>query len=216
MSAPLPASHNNTFRVVATVWLLTLSVLVAIDRTQIDHPIKAPAPSLRPDKLAQLEGDVTALQSAVSGIEHEPPPIRAAEFQALERAQSAHFAQIDSSLANTMHGTDIAPLEHQLTRLAAEVWRLRHPLTQRPQPGAHPRSDAARQPSEVSPPFKVMGTELRGSDEFLSVVPPDAPSLSAILLLHPGEADGNWKLDVIEGRTAVFEVENQVRRVPIP
>jgi len=191
-------------------------VLVAIDRTQIDHPITTPPLSVQRDKLAQLEDEVTALQSAVSGIEHEPPLIRAAQLETLERAQSAHFAQIDSSLANTIHGTDLAPLEHQLTRLAAEVWRLRHPLTQRPQPGAHPGSGAARQPSEVSPPFKVMGKELRGSDEFLSVVPPDAQSLSAILLLHPGEADGNWKLEAIERRTAVFEVDNQVRRVPIP
>lgn len=68
----------------------------------------------------------------------------------------------------------------------------------------------------MRPPFAVLGIELRGGEEFLTVAPHDAQSLAQVRMLRPGESEGEWKLERIEGRTAVFERAGNVERVPIP
>jgi len=219
VNGQIPHSQGKAFRVVTTIWLLLLTGLVVFDHAQIGHRIEAHPPDAEAPKLANLEGELAALQVIVSAIQRQPTSVRATEFEAFERAQSAQLARVETSLTDVVHVAQVASFEQQLTHLSAEVWRLRHPLPPRPQPAAHevrPGPGEESQTAGVHPPFKILGTEQRGGEEFLTVSPHDAHSLFEVHVLRPGETDGDWKLESIEGRTAVFEVADQVLRVPIP
>jgi hypothetical protein len=204
---------------VAVVWLVLVSALAIVDHVRLSRSADAHHPTAQSFQVAALERHVGALEETVSTIRRQPAPVAATQYEASEQAQDVRLARIETSLADAVHVPDIAPVDEQLTHLAAEVWRLGHPLPARPRPVIHkrsPNSAGVGQPAEVPPPFIVLGTELRGGEEFLTLAPRGAQSIFEVRVLRPGEADGNWTLEAIEGRTAVFVTANRLQRVPIP
>src|SRR6185437_16069172 len=89
VNGQIPHSQGKAFRVVTTIWLLLLTGLVVFDHAQIGHRIEAHPPDAEAPKLANLEGELAALQVIVSAIQRQPTSVRATEFEAFERAQSA-------------------------------------------------------------------------------------------------------------------------------
>ena len=219
MTTEAPSSRPRPLGIVVVVWLLLVSALAIVDHVRLSSSPDAHGPTAQNSQVAELERHVAALQATVSAIRRQPVPVAATHYEATERAQDARLARIETSLANVVHVADITPLGQQLTHLAAEVWQLRHPSPARPRPVVHertPNPGGVRQPLEVPPPFIVLGTELRGGEEFLTVTPRDAQSLFQVRVLRPGETDGSWTLEAIDGRTAVFVTANRLQRVPIP
>jgi len=78
-----------------------------------------------------------------------------------------------------------------------------------------PRPQAVR-PTNTAMPFKVIGRELRGGETLLTVMPTGSASIAAIQLLRPGQSMGNWMLQSVNDREAVFKAGAQTRRLPIP
>lgn len=218
MSTEPSGLPQNPLRVMAWVWVLIVSVLCVVDHVRLSRSTEAQHLAIERAQVAELERRVAALEATVSTIEGQPARVSTVEFQEAERARNEQLTQFQASFANVIRAPDLAPLEEQLTHLAAEVWRLRHPLPAHLRADVHERGlgpGAVRQ-RDAPPPFTVLGTELRGSEEFLAVAPHDTHSLSEIRVLRTGETDGGWKLDAIEGRAAVFETAGRLQRVPIP
>lgn len=210
--------RRRPLRVMAWVWVLIVSVLSVVDHVRLSRSTEAQHLTMQSAQVAALKRRIALLETTVSAMDAQPARVSTEEFQATERARGTQLTQIETSLADVVHMTDLAPVQEQVTRLAAEVWRLRHPMPARPRADAHERSsglEATHQKAEVPPPFMVLGTELRGGEEFLTVAPRNMRSLSDIRVLRPGEAAGDWKLDAIEGRAAVFETAGRLQRVPI-
>jgi len=69
-------------------------------------------------------------------------------------------------------------------------------------------------------PFRVLGVELRAGQRSVSVAPVAAssqpPSSDQIQPVMVGESVGAWRLQAIDGQTAVFRSGEQTRRLPIP
>jgi type IV pili sensor histidine kinase/response regulator len=65
-------------------------------------------------------------------------------------------------------------------------------------------------------PFRVLGVELRGGERWLSVRPKAAGSLATTQFLREGEAFGDWRLLLIDTRTALFDVNGLRVRVALP
>lgn len=219
MNTEGPSSRPRALGIVVVAWLTLVSALAIVDHVRLSRSPNTHAPIVQSSQVAELERHVAALQATIFTIRRQPVPVAAAHYEATERAQDARLARIESSLADVVHAADIAPLGEQLTHLAAEVWRLRHPLPARPRAIIHERAAnpaGAPKPIEAPPPFIVFGTELRGGEAFLTVAPRDAQSLSQVRVLRLGEADGSWTLEAIDGRTAVFVTPDRVVRVPIP
>ncbi|HCK4786500.1 TPA: hypothetical protein N0H43_004891, partial [Pseudomonas aeruginosa] len=66
-------------------------------------------------------------------------------------------------------------------------------------------------------PFRIVGAELRAGQRSLSVTPNNGnftPDQLQVLL--PGDAVGPWRLQAVEGNTAVFQAGDQTRRMAIP
>ena len=219
MNTTASTSRPRTLIIVAGTWILLISAITVADHVQFSRSINDRPASVDPARVARLERRVAALQGTVTALEHQPVPVRAAAYQAGEQAQNAQLSQIEDSLTDVVHTAGLTSLTRHVNQLRVEVWRLRHPLPPHPQSLADAReripSVSHRRIGEP-PPFEVLGTELRGGEEFLAVAPRDAHSLSQARVLRAGESDGDWTLESIEGRTAVFKRGEQLRRMAIP
>ncbi|HHJ1703429.1 TPA: hypothetical protein ACQGU1_002192, partial [Pseudomonas aeruginosa] len=78
------------------------------------------------------------------------------------------------------------------------------------------RAAAPAKPKAIEPPFRVIGTELRADEQFLSILPAASDALTQVRLLRPGETEAGWHLEAIETNTAVFRYGADSRRLPIP
>lgn len=218
MTDQIPESHPRLFRVVTAAWLALVSALVLVDHVRFSRWIEAHPAGTQRAKVARLDSNFAQLEAAIAAMRGEPAPVSAANYVAAERAQNARLDRIEESLSGVVVPTDLVPLTQRVTRLEAAVWRLRHPRPLRPVAIAPNGSRRPLPPraADVAPPFTVLGTELRGGEPFLTVVPFGAHGLSQVLVLRPGEAAGDWRLEALEGRTAVFDVAGRLMRLPIP
>jgi hypothetical protein len=64
--------------------------------------------------------------------------------------------------------------------------------------------------------FRVIGAELRGGLRTVLVAPSGSSSADQLQPVLPGESVGPWRLEAIEGQTAVFRSGEQTRRLAIP
>jgi hypothetical protein len=91
---------------------------------------------------------------------------------------------------------------------------LRAPL--HPPSRAH-QSKAAARPEPPPLPFRIVGAELRAGQRSVSVAPNSGDfTPDQLQVLLPGDAVGSWRLQAVEGDTAVFQAGDQTRRVAIP
>lgn len=208
-------SSRRSLSIVAGTWILLVSALVIADHVRLSRSIHDRPAGVEPARVATLSNRIEALEITVTNLKRQPAPVHAAEYDSAEAAQNAQLSRIENSLTDFVHTADVTSLTQQVTRLHAEIWRLRHPLASRLRRVAAVVG-VPPQPVEQPLPFQVLGTELRGGEEFLAVAPGDAHSLSQARVLRAGESDGDWKLEAIKGRTAVFENGGQLHRVPIP
>jgi hypothetical protein len=89
-------------------------------------------------------------------------------------------------------------------------------VPQRPPSRASPSRPTAK-PEPPPLPFRIVGAELRAGQRSLSVAPNNGnftPDQLQVLL--PGDAVGPWRLQAVEGNTAVFQAGDQTRRMAIP
>ena len=76
--------------------------------------------------------------------------------------------------------------------------------------------DSAK-PEPLPLPFRIVGVELRASQRSLSVAPSIGNfSPDQLQVLLPGDVVGSWRLQAVEGNSAVFQTGDQTRRVAIP
>ncbi len=85
----------------------------------------------------------------------------------------------------------------------------------------HPPSRAPSKPTakpEPPPlPFRIVGAELRAGERSVSVAPSNGDfTPDQLQVLLPGDAVGPWRLQAVEGSTAVFQAGDQTRHVAIP
>ncbi|MDH2436653.1 hypothetical protein QCD60_29500 [Pokkaliibacter sp. MBI-7] len=70
-------------------------------------------------------------------------------------------------------------------------------------------------PRVLTPPFVVLGAEVRGGESFLSVAPSATSSLSQVVLLKVGSVYSGWKLQSLGDGRAVFNVSGRSQEVAL-
>lgn len=81
---------------------------------------------------------------------------------------------------------------------------------------AHTLAKEPRRTASAAPDFTPLGIESRGGVRMLAILPKDAAALNHVRLLALGEAQGRWQLQAIEDRSALFRVDQQMRRLNLP
>lgn len=212
MNAPRSAQRSTAAVVVQSLmwlWLLGLSVLLVLGYQAMNDQ----ADQERLDsRLQRLEAQATGLAETVEAIQQRPAVATAADLKDTRQILEARAAQVEKSLS-----AYAAADEFQALR--AEVEQVKARQTAARAAPAQPRATnkAAAKPEPPPLPFRVVGAELRAGQRSVSVAPSSGDfTPDQLQVLLPGDALGPWRLQTVEGDTAVFQAGDQTRRVAIP
>ena len=215
MNAPQPA-HRSTAAVVVQslmwLWLIGLSVLVALGYQAMNDQ----ADQERLDsRLQRLEAQATGLAETVEAIQQRPAVATAADLKDTRQILEARAAQVEQSLSAYAPADDLQALRAEVEQFKARQSAARAGAPTHPR--APSKSAAKPEPPPLPLPFRIVGVELRAGERSVSVAPNSGDfTPDQLQVLLPGDAIGPWRLQAVEGSTAVFQAGDQTRRVAIP
>ena len=216
MSSPQSARRPGAVVVVQSLlwlWLVFLSVLVALGYQALSDQ----ADQERLDsRLQRLEARSAGLVESIEAIQQRPAVATAADLKDTRQVLEARAAQVEKTLSGYAAADDLQALRAEVEQIKARQTAAPVPRAAAP---AQPRASgkAAAKPEPPPLPFRVVGAELRAGQRSVSVAPSSADfTPDQLQVLLPGDALGPWRLQAIEGNTAVFQAGDQTRRVAIP
>jgi hypothetical protein len=213
--APAPDSRIRLQRFVAAAALTIVIAGVAIDHVTLSHLVQKTESAAQRSEIGALQGRLSTVDEQLAAIKREPTAASQANLSAARQALDERLDSVEQALGATARADDLVPLKthlHQIDTRLGNVESARHKPSTRPTGASRAQS---AQPNTLEPPFVLFGTELRGGEAFLSIAPSGAQSLAQVRLLHPGERQGDWRLEALEGQTATFRVDGQVRQITV-
>ena len=195
------------------LWLIGISVFVALGyQTMNDQADQERLDS----RLQRLEARAAGLVETIEAIQQRPAVATAADLKDTRQVLEARAAQLEKTLSGYAAADDLQALRAEVEQIKARQTAAPVPRAAAP---AQPRASgkAAAKPEPPPLPFRVVGAELRAGQRSVSVAPSSADfTPDQLQVLLPGDALGPWRLQAIEGNTAVFQAGDQTRRVAIP
>ena len=192
------------------LWLLGLSVIVALGYQAMSDQ----ADEERLDsRLQRLEAQTVALAETIGTIQQRPPVATAADLKETRQILEARASQVEKTLSSYAAADDLQALRAEIEQIKTRQTAARAATPAQPRTSSKP----AAKPEPPPLPFRIVGAELRAGQRSLSVAPNNGnftPDQLEVLL--PGDAVGPWRLQAVEGNTAVFQAGDQTRRVAIP
>ena len=216
MNAPQASRRPAAAVVVQSLlwlWLIGLSVFVALGyQTMNDQADQERLDS----RLQRLEARSAGLVESIEAIQQRPAVATAADLKDTRQVLEARAAQVEKTLSGYAAADDLQALRAEVEQIKARQTAAPVPRAAAP---AQPRASgkAAAKPEPPPLPFRVVGAELRAGQRSVSVAPSSGDfTPDQLQVLLPGDALGPWRLQAIEGNTAVFQAGDQTRRVAIP
>lgn len=212
-----PVSHSRSSRltraaVVAWLLLLTLTdTLFWVAFTRLQQPLQNTAAD---SVIEELSKRVGALEDVMSAAGREPANLSLNEFWPLREQWDQRLIQLEQTQQATADCTDLDALRRRLDTLenTQKVASQTRTTTRK----AHTLAKEPRRTASAAPDFTPLGIESRGGVRMLAILPKDAAALNHVRLLALGEAQGRWQLQAIEDRSALFRVDQQMRRLNLP
>jgi hypothetical protein len=221
MNAPVPGTPRSraaaVFHIVLCTWLIGLSVLVFVSLQMTGSLAQQDQLDLAQRQQQLLETRLTALAENLQALQALPQAATVTVLQSTRESLEARLAAVEQAVSSLATADDVAALHTAVEQIKARQAAARTstkalPRTARP---------AVTAPKAEPLPFRVIGAELRAGQRSI-LVAPLASSISGPLSADqlqpvlPGESVGAWRLEAIEGQTAVFRSGEQTRRLAIP
>lgn len=213
MNLDSPSRATRLTRIVALAWLVVLTVAVAVFGASIARLQPPSQNSAVETAVEALQARIATLEAFKSEMERKPAGLPRNEFIALREGWDQRLNLLELAQQAKASGNDLEALRERLDALEHSV------KTARPQPVARKPCTSAmvqRRTASTAPDFTLRGIELRGGERFLAIAPNGSTALNQVQLLVVGEAQGRWQLQAIEGRSALFLVDQQMRRLNVP
>ncbi len=190
------------------LWLIGLSVFVALNH----QAMNGLADQERVDSsLQRLEAQVAGLTETV---QQRPAAATAAGLQDTRQALEARIAQVEQALDGRAAIDDLQALRTEVEQIKARQATVRAAAPAKPR---SPSKPTAVMPEPPPLPFRIVGVELRAGQRSVSVAPATGDlTADQVQVLLPGDAVGPWRLQAVEGNTAVFQTGEQTRRLAMP
>ena len=213
MNAPQSSRRPTAAVVVQSLlwlWLLGLSVIVALGYQAMSDQ----ADQERLDsRLQRLEAQAVALAEAIETIQQRPAVATAADLKDIRQFLEARAAQVEKTLSAYAAADDLQALRAEVEQVKARQTAARAATPAQPRT----RNKPTAKPEPPPLPFRIVGAELRAGERSVSVAPSNGDfTPDQLQVLLPGDAVGPWRLQAVEGNTAVFQAGDQTRRVAIP
>ncbi|BCN39846.1 hypothetical protein ALDI51_31650 [Alicycliphilus denitrificans] len=192
------------------LWLLGLSVIVALGyQTMNDQADQERLDS----RLQRLEAQATGVAETIEAIQQRPAVATAADLKDTRQILEARATQVEKSLSGYAAADDLQALRAEVEQIKARQTAARAAAPAQPRT----RNKPTAEPEPPPFPFRIVGAELRAGERSVSVAPSNGDfTPDQLQVLLPGDAVGPWRLQAVEGNTAVFQAGDQTRRVAIP
>ena len=192
------------------LWLIGLSVFVALGYQAVNEQVDQ---ELLNSRLQRLEAQAVGLAEAIEAIQQRPTVATAADLKDTRELLEARAAQVETTLSGFAAADDLQALRAEIGQIKARQSTVRAAAPAQPRT---PRRPSAK-PEPPPLPFRIVGAELRAGQRSLSVAPSSGDfTPDQLQVLLSGDAIGSWRLQAVEGSTAVFQTGDQTRRVAIP
>ncbi|MFP9441981.1 hypothetical protein [Pectobacterium brasiliense] len=190
-----------------------LTVFIGLSYRAIAELAERKQVDARMQQIHVLEESVTELADSMQALEARPVPASTTALQGMQQNLETRIAQIEQKQENQASTQAVQTLRDELERLKSQqaVARPSPPTTHRT------ASPTATTPRKILFPFRILGLELRAGQRMVSLAPASGKlSSNQIQLVSLGETVDQWRLDAIEGNTAIFSRAGQTRRLAIP
>jgi hypothetical protein len=213
--SPAPETRDRLRRIVTGTWLILVSASVLVNHVSLSHLTRETQDTAHSSEVETLQGKLFTVEQQLAAIKPLPNAVNPAEFTAARQALDDRLGRIEQTLGSGVRVNDLLVLQTRLEQVEARVEKIHWTLSPASGPARH-RMPVATQPVVIDPPFALLGGELRGGEPFVSIAPTGSQSLSQVRVLHPGESEGDWLLEALDGKTATFRVNGQVRQITVP
>lgn len=199
-------------RIAVIAWLLLLTVATAVFGVAFARLQQQLHSSASDSAVEALHARITPLEIFTSEVQRKPVALTLSDFRPLREQWDQRLNQLEQAQQATASRSDLDTL-----RARMEAWEHTRKTTTRPR-ALTVRAQAATTRTTVAavPGFTPLGIESRGGERFLAIAPQGSTSLNQVRLLAVGEAQERWQLQAMEGRSALFLVDQQMRRLPLP
>ncbi|MGU1062163.1 hypothetical protein ACSEPQ_04725 [Pseudomonas aeruginosa] len=210
MPGPRQHRHGTLVRAAIATWLLLISAAVVIDHVALSHLTERVETLATSTRVEALEQRLAGVTERLAQTPPWPDALPQGRYETERAALEQRLSTIEQALSNHPTDATLQPLQARLEQLEARLTA--------PPAAPRPRLPPPPTPKETEPPFRVMGAELRGGEQFLSILPPNTNghALAQIRLLRPGEIESDWYLERVEGDTAIFRHGDEIRHLPVP
>ncbi|MEI7181952.1 hypothetical protein WCT96_01340 [Pectobacterium carotovorum] len=174
------------------------------EREQVDASVR---------QVRVLEASMAKLADSMQALEARPVPASVTALRGMQQNLETRIDHIEQMQENQAFTQAVQTLRDELERLKSQQ------AVARPSP---PTTHSTTSPTATTPrkilfPFRILGLELRAGQRMVSLAPASGKlSSTQIQLVSLGETVGQWRLDAIEGDTAIFSRAGQTRRLAIP
>lgn len=203
-------------RRVAFAWLLALTVLAAVNLVAVSRLDTRSQAAAQAQRVQALNAQLAGLAQQVEAGKRLPAPATQAELAASRKTLEDRIAQVEQAQAASPKMDAVATLQSRLDALESRQTQIMQAAAAVPQPKASALIKPSTNRVPARPPFRVVGVELRGAEQFLSILPPGATALGDVRLLRVGATEGAWRLQAIAGHEAMFQVNGAERRLALP
>lgn len=215
VSTPVRSRATLLLFFLLLVWLLGLSLAAVVSFRYMTELASRDQLDAGMTRLQVLEARVTELSDVVQVLQARPKAATAAALEEVRQTLETRLVQLEQAQNGHAESSELDALRTEIEQLRASLTNA-HPATPiQPQTKTRPR--VATKPREELFPFRIVNEELRSGHRTLSIAPvSNALTAGQIQVILPGEVVGPWRLDGIEGNTAMFRAGKQTRRLVIP
>lgn len=196
---------------VAASSAVAIATLVIVDHLRLAHLARTSPSYASHTDVHALQQRLDAFDDALTRLQHAPANVTQATFDATRQTFDVRLGKLEQRSTATATTDAVNALDarvHQLethqavsAQAASKAATSRHHHVAPPTPGL--------------PPFAILGEEQRGGQTFLTIAPPHWHALGEVHLLQPGDREGDWQLDALDGYTATFRVDGRIQHLPV-
>ncbi|AOR65686.1 MULTISPECIES: hypothetical protein [Pectobacterium] len=207
--------HTSTMiiRLLVWVWLGVLTALAVLNYRATADLVKREQADASLQQIQVLEGLLTELADSIQALEARPDPASATALRSMQHSLETRIAQMEQTQENYASTQVVQTLRDELAQLKSQ----QKAAIQSAPTTSRTTNPAVTTPKKMPFPFRILGLELRAGQRMVSIAPASGePAPEQIQLVLPGEAVSQWRLETIDGDTAIFSRAGQTRRLTIP
>ncbi|MEQ9924877.1 hypothetical protein ABRP60_07845 [Pectobacterium brasiliense] len=200
-------------RLLVWVWLGVLTALAVLNYRATANLVKREQVDASLQQIQVLEGQLTELADNIQALEARPVPASATALRSMQHSLETRIAQMEQKQENYASTQVVQTLRDELAQLKSQ----QKAAIQSAPTTSRTTNPAATAPRKMPFPFRILGLDLRAGQRMVSIAPASGePAPEQIQLVLPGETVSQWRLETIDGDTAIFSRAGQTRRLAIP